>query len=84
MPQTTHTCDRATDIVEVRRIGVGHYEVQFTRDNAVVAIATPNQGDGDSDNTIAVQSVGLGIFRVITRDQSGSLDDGWFQIVTVV
>jgi hypothetical protein len=72
-----------TQAISVRRLGVGNYEITFGNDTVGVALATPNGNDGDTDNTIAVTSMGSGLFRVVVRDQSGALDDGWFQIMTI-
>jgi hypothetical protein len=69
--------------VQVRRVGTGNYEVRFAGESTGLALATPHGGDGDSDNTISVYFDGIVTFKVIVRDQSGSLDDGWFTILSL-
>jgi len=69
--------------IMARRLGVGNYEVTFGNDVSGMALATPSGNDGDTDNTIAVTSMGSGLYRVVVRDQSGPVDDGWFQIMTI-
>lgn len=77
-----HTCPTTSDAAFVRRVTTGVYEVIFSGDPAVLAMATVHGGDGDNDNTVAVQKLNSTTFQVVVRDQSGALDDGWFQIMT--
>lgn len=77
-----HTCTTTSDTAFVRRTATGVYEVIFSGDPAFLGVATPNQADGDNDNTIAVSKINASTFQVIVRDQSGSLDDGWFTMMT--
>jgi hypothetical protein len=78
-----HTCATSSNIVRVRRVGTGHYEVIFEDDFSFLAFATPHGGDEDTDNTISVEKLDGYTFKVVLRDQSGSLDDGWFQMMTM-
>jgi len=79
---TVHTCTTTSNTVFVRRTGVGVYEVIFAGDPAALAMATVHTADGDNDNTIGLRKISSTTFQVIVRDQSGSLDDGWFQMMT--